>query len=383
MSVTLRLPTIPALFDAPEIEEAEGCIQCQMGSKLVLFITGKCHWKCDYCPLSENRREAEMMFANERPCTSFDEVIEEARAMNATGAGITGGDPLMDREHTLEGIRRLRQEFGPSFHMHMYTSIPFKPEYAREFAEAGLDEIRFHLLDLDAKKYSTVISACSAQGIETGIEIPCEPDQEKELMDALEEMRDMDIQFLNLNELEITVGNHGNMEVRGFNLSDEITAGAAGSAELAIKMRDRVAAAALGKPDPIDGVVREPYGFHLKFCTAVYKDAGQLRNRFLRRGEATIAPHELLTEDGTLIFGVIECDNEVAEGYMDEIIRETGLPRRFLYHDSERGRIEIPLSTAEEISDSVEAPVAFVEVHPTHERLEMTIVYLNSTDLDN
>ena len=383
MSVTLRLPTIPALFDAPEVEEAEGCIQCQMGSKLVLFITGKCHWKCDYCPLSENRREAEMMFANERPCTSFDEVIEEARAMNATGAGITGGDPLMDMEHTLEGIRRLRQEFGPSFHMHMYTSIPFKPEYAREFAEAGLDEIRFHLLDLDAKKYSTVISACSAQGIETGIEIPCEPDQEKELMGALEEMRDMDIQFLNLNELEITVGNHGNMEVRGFNLSDEITAGAAGSAELAINMRDRVAAAALGKPDPIDGVVREPYGFHLKFCTAVYKDAGQLRNRFLRRGEATIAPHELLTEDGTLIFGVIECDNEVAEGYMDEIVRETGLPRRFLYHDSERGRIEIPLSTAEEISDSVEAPVAFVEVHPTHERLEMTIVYLNSTDLDN
>ena len=105
MSVTLSLPTIPTLFDAPEVEEAEGCIQCQMGSKLVLFITGKCHWKCDYCPLSENRREAEMMFANERPCTSFDEVIEEARAMNATGAGITGGDPLMDREHTLEGIR--------------------------------------------------------------------------------------------------------------------------------------------------------------------------------------------------------------------------------------------------------------------------------------
>lgn len=380
MSVTLRLPTIPTLFDAPEVEEAEGCIQCQMGSKLVLFITGKCHWKCDYCPLSENRREAEMMFANERPCNSFDEVIEEARAMNATGAGITGGDPLMDREHTLEGIRRLRQEFGPSFHMHMYTSIPFKPEYAREFAEAGLDEIRFHLLDLDAKKYDSVISACVAQGIQTGIEIPCEPDQENELMSALEDMRGMDIQFLNLNELEITVGNHGNMEVRGFNLSDEITAGAAGSAELAINMRDRVAAAALGEPDPIDGVVREPYGFHLKFCTAVYKDAGQLRNRFLRRGEATIAPHELLTEDGTLIFGVIECENEVADEYMDEIIRETGLPRRFLYHDSERGRIEIPLSTAEEISDAVEAPVAFVEVHPTHERLEMTIVYLNSAD---
>ena len=382
MTVTLRLPTVPTLFEAPVVEESEGCIQCQIGSKLVLFITGKCHWKCDYCPLSENRREAEVMFANERRCTTFDEVIEEAHAMRATGAGITGGDPLMDREHTLEGIRRLRQEFGPSFHMHMYTSIPFKQEYAVDFAEAGLDEIRFHLLDLEIEQYSDVISACSKAGLATGIEIPCEPDRSEDLFGILEKMRDMDIEFLNLNELEITVGNHGNMETRGFNLSDEITAGAAGSSELAVLLRDRVAAASIGAPDPVDGEVREPYGFHLKFCTAVYKDAGQLRSRFLRRGEATISPHEILTEDGTLIFGIIECEPADSVGYINEIMEETGLPRRFLYYDEEMKRIELPLSTAEEISDYVDAPVAFVEVHPTHERLEMTIVYLNKDQRD-
>ena len=60
----------------PEIGEAEGCIQCQQGSKLVLFVTGKCHWGCDYCPLSDNRRETPDMFANERRCSNFDEVIE-------------------------------------------------------------------------------------------------------------------------------------------------------------------------------------------------------------------------------------------------------------------------------------------------------------------
>ena len=76
--------------------EAEGCVQCQLGSKLVLFVTGKCHWGCDYCPLSDNRRESPDMFANERRCSTWEEVIEEGRAMRATGTGITGGDPMLD-----------------------------------------------------------------------------------------------------------------------------------------------------------------------------------------------------------------------------------------------------------------------------------------------
>ena len=121
MSLTVRLPQVPELHEPPEEADTEGCIQCQMGSKLVLFITGNCHWRCDYCPLSETRRDIDHMFANERRCESFEEVIEEARAMRATGAGITGGDPLMARERTLEGIRRLKAEFGPSFPLHMYT----------------------------------------------------------------------------------------------------------------------------------------------------------------------------------------------------------------------------------------------------------------------
>ena len=53
----------------------------------------------------------------------------------------------------------------------------------------------------------------------TGVEIPCEPDKREELLSLLEELRSFDISFLNLNELEITVGNHENMELRGFNLS--------------------------------------------------------------------------------------------------------------------------------------------------------------------
>ncbi len=379
MTFSVRLPNVPDLPEPAIADDTEGCIQCQMGSKLVLFITGHCHWMCDYCPLSENRREIDWMFANERRVEigDWDAVIEEARAMNATGAGITGGDPVMARERVLEACKILKNEFGDDFHLHMYTSIPFKAEWARDFAEAGLDEIRFHFLDLESEKYTETMAACIESGMLTGVEIPCEPDKENELMELLEIMRDMPVQFLNLNELEITVGNHDNMELRGFNLSDEITAGAAGSGELATRMRDRVMAASIGAADPEDGTVRESYPYHLKFCTATYKDSGQLRRRFIRRGEHTISPHEILTEDGTLLFGAVDCSLEDSEEWIEEIHTETGLPRRFMLYDSDNERIELPLSMAEELVGEIEARISLVEVHPTHERLEMTVVYLN------
>jgi len=379
MTFSVRLPNVPDLPEPAIADDTEGCIQCQMGSKLVLFITGHCHWMCDYCPLSENRREIDWMFANERRVEigDWDAVIEEARAMNATGAGITGGDPVMARERVLEACKILKNEFGDDFHLHMYTSIPFKAEWANDFAEAGLDEIRFHFLDLESEKYTETMAACVESGMLTGVEIPCEPDKENELMELLETMRDMPVQFLNLNELEITVGNHNNMELRGFNLSDEITAGAAGSGELATRMRDRVMAASIGAPDPEEGTVREPYPYHLKFCTATYKDSGQLRRRFIRRGEHTISPHEILTEDGTLLFGAVDCSLEDSEEWIEEIHTETGLPRRFMLYDTENERIELPLSMAEELVGEIDAPISLVEVHPTHERLEMTVVYLN------
>ena len=365
-------------IQAADANEAVGCIQCQTGSKLVLFVTGHCHWMCDYCPLSENRKEVDVMFANERPCTDFTQVIEEAKAMNATGTGITGGDPLMAREHTLEGIKALKAEFGPQHHIHMYTSIPFAVEYAASFAEAGLDEIRFHLLKLELKKYLPTMEACKNAGLVVGVEIPAEPDEEKRLFELLEELRDAPIEFLNLNELEITTGNHSEMELRGFNISNEMTAGAEGSAELALALRDRVMCAELAIPDAHDELLRDAYGFHLKFCTSSYKDAGQLRARFKRRAGHTLRPYEELTDDDTIIFGALFSSTSLIESDIKEILEETGISADWIFRDDENLRIEMPVELAEEFAQEVNAPVAVIEVHPTHERLEVSLTWLNS-----
>ena len=269
---------------------------------------------------------------------------------------------MMAAERSMEACRQLKTAFGPSHHIHLYTSIPFKPEVAQELADAGLDEIRFHLLDLEYDRYVPTMQACRDAGMFVGVELPCEPDQEKRLYELVEEMRDGPALFLNLNELEITVGNFDNMEVRGFNLSSEITAGAEGSSELAIALHEKVT------PD---------YGYMVKFCTASYKDSGQLRRRFLRRGEHTISPHEQMTEDGTMTFGAIWCSAEDADEWMQELQDQTGIPPQFIYHDAEAGRLEVPLMLAEGIAGDVDAPVAIIEVHPTHERLEVGVVWLN------
>ncbi len=370
MKLDLHQPTIPLPIDPPTRDEAEGCIQCQLGSKMVLFITGECHWQCDYCPLSENRRNIDHMYANERRCEigDWDAVIEEAKAMKATGTGITGGDPLMVRERVEEACRTLKKNMGDEHHIHLYTSIAFPPKHAQSLADSGLDEIRFHLLNLELEPYKETISSCSKAGMYVGIEIPCEPDSEDRLYQLLEELREIPIEFLNLNELEITVGNQEHMELRGFNLTNEMAAGAEGSAELARSIRTKVGLANSG----ID-----PYGFSVKFCTSSYKDSGQLRRRFLRRGEASISPHEQLTDDGTIVFGAIYCHDNDAQEYISELIEVCDIPSQFLIYDSISKRIELPLLLAEGIADEIEAPAAMVEVHPTHERLEVSIIWLN------
>ena len=62
---------------------------------------------------------------------------------------------------------------------------------------------------------------------------------------------------------------------------------------------------------------------------------------------------------------------------MEEIRDVCDLPATFLHFDEAECRIEIPLVIAEEFAQEIEAPVALVEVHPTHERLEMTLIWLN------
>ena len=111
---------------------SQACRMCARGSKMVILITGLCSAKCFYCPLSARKSGKDRIFANEWELENendIDKLLKEAEYIDADGAGITGGDPLLVWKRTKNFIKILKDSFGANFHIHMYTSGLKNSEY--------------------------------------------------------------------------------------------------------------------------------------------------------------------------------------------------------------------------------------------------------------
>jgi len=111
---------------------------------MVLFVTGNCLRDCFFCPLSDERKNKDVVFANEQMILSDADILKQAHEMNAKGTGITGGEPLLEYDRVIHYITLLKKEFGKSHHIHLYTSMAPTDSTLQGLAAAGLDEIRFH-----------------------------------------------------------------------------------------------------------------------------------------------------------------------------------------------------------------------------------------------
>lgn len=263
----------------------EGCRLCYKGAKMVLFVTGVCGKNCFYCPVSNERREKDIIFANERRVNKDEDLIEEAISMDALGTGITGGEPLLRLERVVHYIKLLKNKFGKSHHIHLYTALPPDKGVLESLRSAGLDEIRFHppqemLPDIVHAYYSVSIKEAHKLGLSVGIEIPSISSDLDGVISLLKEVNG----FLNLNELEFSETNLAELKVRGFRVINDTSYAALGSKELA-----------------------ESLNFErLHFCSSRFKDAVQLRERFKRIAKKGARYFDEVTDDGTLVYGVIE-----------------------------------------------------------------------------
>ncbi|KXS46671.1 MAG: radical SAM protein [Methanohalophilus sp. T328-1] len=323
-----------------------GCKMCRDGAKMVLYITGRCGKNCFYCPLSEERK-GDAVYANERKVQCDDEVIEESMRMQALGTGITGGEPLLEMGKVLHYIHLLKSTFGQKYHIHLYTALPVDEKAINNLVEAGLDEIRFHpplqeWENIKKSKFKTAILNCKQAELETGIEVPA-----IEGIGKFADLCDNVDCYINFNELEFTDTNYRELHRRGYRLKDDISNAVAGSRDSALK------------------VIKLFRRGH--FCSSAYKDAIQLRKRLIRIAENTSRSFDEITDDGTIIFGIIHTKNTAK---ILEQLQEFEVPEEM--YEIKENIIEIASWILEDIADDIRDisdKIEIIERYPTSDGL--------------
>ncbi|VVB81861.1 Radical SAM superfamily protein [uncultured archaeon] len=271
---------------------AKGCRMCVKGKKLVLFITGLCGQRCFYCPVSEHKYGKDVVYANEWQVEDINEpkeLIKEAELTEAEGAGITGGDPLVNVDRCVKYINILKKRFGKKFHIHLYTPLKLvNEERLQKLYDAGLDEIRFHP-DLDDNSLWTRLELAKKYDWSIGVEIPAVPGYGEKIKKLIDYIADK-VEFLNLNELERsdTTAAHYKLDEMGFKMKDNISYGVEGSEKTALELLE------YAKSKGLTG----------HYCTAKLKDAVQMRTRIQKRAENTALQTDVITDEGTLIRGI-------------------------------------------------------------------------------
>ncbi len=374
---------------------ADGCKQCVLGRKLVVFVTGVCPRNCFYCPLSEQKKNNDVIYVNERELKDEEEtaaLIEEAKACMAKGAGITGGDPLTRIERTCRYIKLLKKEFGKGFHIHLYAILEtLTPKNLKMLDDAGLDELRLHpdfTTDKNWKNLESLFENGKRRySFDLGVEIPCIPGYDAQTKKIIKYFADR-IDFLNLNELEISDTNSCELVDRNFVTKDRTSYGVKGSQELALQM--------------LKYCGQEYPKLSVHYCTCKLKDGVQLRERLKLRADNTRKIFDIVTDDGTFVRGVIylhilkpsfgyktilsnilplerERFLKELDAARKSLINEFGIPSDMLIVDGQKLRILTNVGVVKKLAKHLHSKglvPAIVEQYPTWDQMEVDVEFL-------
>jgi hypothetical protein len=328
-------------------KHVKGCKLCVKGEKMVLFVTGLCSRGCDFCPLSKMRKNIDNVYANERKVESINDLIEEVKISGAKGCSLTGGDPLLKMNRTIELASKLKKTFGKKFHIHIYVSTKMVTEDRLKRLSAVVDEIRFHPdfdkpLEQEIRKISLANKFWNKKNI--GIEIPCFPDKGGEIIELIKKSEKY-ISFLNLNELEAGEFSEELMEKKykiskeGYTIKDSIDAG----------------------KYIISKLERESPKLNIHLCTARLKNWYQYRNRLKNY---KVPKFSKRTSEGTFIY--------FATPYSKDL--EKNLPKNNFVLDKDKNRIILSPKAVLRLRGKIK--IYKIEEYPTFEREEAEVEIL-------
>ncbi|MBN1280760.1 MAG: radical SAM protein [Candidatus Thermoplasmatota archaeon] len=344
------------------------CRMCAQGSKMVVLVTGLCSTQCFYCPLSFRKSGTDRIFADEWELDNEHDtkkLLKEAEYIDAAGAGITGGDPLLVWKRVKTYIILLKETFGDAFNIHLYTSALKNASHLHDLVSAGLDEIRFHPLPptwncMERSPLKTVIRDMLNSTADVAVEIPVLPHKETEIQSLITWADHQGVRWVNLNELEFSERNCEAFRRRRYQVKSDISAAVKGSAQTALNV--------------LHWVQEQNLDIGVHYCSVSFKDGVQLRNRIKRRARSVARAYDVITNDGTLLKGAVYPTN-LSLLRLHTLLKTTyHVPAHLLLIDKEKKRIELAPWILETIAPDLIRQhhcCYLVEEYPTADRLEV------------
>jgi len=328
-------------------ELLEGCKLCMRGLKSVLFITGLCRDRCFYCPISKGKRGDNTYINEVRSYTPWDAVLE-VDACGSRGVGVTGGDPLLRLERVVEYVRVLKEVFGRSFHVHLYTSGSLlSSDVMERLVNAGVDEIRIHVI---GEKSWSALRVALQYPVTVAVENPALPDGLEALKKLLLRAWEVGVRFVNLNELEFSESNELRLRLRGYRVRESGVA-AEGSEEVALTL--------------LRWVVEEGIDLNLHYCPARFKDSIQFRARLTLRGLRTRLPFEEVV-DGVVRWVEVRPANQAGEALLKDLMQLVASDAAFVKGGAVLTHPRVAEKVLRETSSLL---ITFLEAYPTTPRL--------------
>ncbi len=323
-----------------------GCKLCKQGNWLCLYITRVCTRRCFFCPQKHNNLLSvdDCAILEGKKINTKDGLIDVIEEFNVKGCGISGGEPLKVLKRTLNYIAFMRENFGPSFYIWMYTNGDLiNVEILKKLKNAGLDEIRFNLSASDydtrptkiARKYFDIVT----------VEIPAIPEDENKITELVIKMNKLNITHLNLHELFFTFENSDRLKQRGYKPL-------LGSSWFEFYSNESpVYGSELTAFRILDYSLENNISLPINFCSYYYKQNVQYLFSRIRAAFLIKRPHETITPDGFLKKIVIY----ESEKNLNQIIRQlslNGVSRDQIVLFSKEGRLETHIKNLRYLNQS-------------------------------
>jgi pyruvate formate-lyase activating enzyme-like uncharacterized protein len=281
-----------------------GCMSCQNGKWLCIYLTYLCPAHCRFCPSPFKNDQIISPFGTDR-----NVILDYLKKYDFNGIGFSGGDPFVKFNRLVDWLYFFKCEL-PQYYFWAYTSgITITQKQLEILSESGLDELRFNIAATGYNSEDIIQKIERAVKLIPGIavEIPSIAEDYDQLIRILPTLDRIGVKYLNLHEY-ISAGKEENEQEWGDFLLNKVS-------------RLKFSLSSLSNTKKITNFCKEhKLRIKLNNCSLLKKEE-QIRQRRLRMGNIFKNDSDFLNDDGIIVRNINMKGNYTEEEISSMIIQ--------------------------------------------------------------